>query len=76
MQTTSKYMKRAKTAVLEWTIAGTPLFTAADIATMDPLELKLLAFVKHKGILNLFNDWASQHAVRVAAFHIAETTFR
>ena len=71
-------MKRAKALVREITYAANHenerqrMFTddrINELVAENALAVKMIAFVKSQGILNLFNDEASTHPMRVAAFH-------
>lgn len=78
LNTSSKAMKRAKAQIQEITYPanhaneGQRMFTDDRIEALiaeNRLAVKMIAFVKSQGILNMFNDEASTHPMRVAAFH-------
>ena len=78
LNTGGRTMKRAKAQLREINYAanhesaGQRMFTDDRIEALvaeDKLVVKMIAFVESQGILNLFNDEASTHPMRVAAFH-------
>ena len=80
---TGKPMTRAKKTVKGITYAaghprhGQPQFDAPTVEALSPMVIKMIAFTRSQGILNL-NDEASRHPDRLAAFRevrrIAYTT--